>query len=348
MRYQLFIIFLLLPAIGLPNMAKPWIDGAIHSPLFSNNKCIVQHERIVIGLDTARPAVANYKITYNIISETDQSILLVFLGIDLSQKKKIYVNDKLTADIPLENVADFPFLTYLDEEYVEIKYTKQQRKRVRKEELIHFKADLKKGENTIFIEYEGVMKHNRFGFVQTYKLEYSLYPSKFWEYFGEIEVELDLGDQFKIVGSNYKYRTRDKHLVQWKIPAIDEDVFEAKIRLKTPLLATILLTLQPEGIAFIVFLFLAFIHYKTLVKKYLSENTNFEYALSLGNFIIPVLFYVVYMYSYKLIDWSLDNTHANHGYYFLIIITLPLFWLVYSIIMWIIDRVFLKRKYSKI
>ncbi len=180
--------------------------------------------------------------------------------------------------------------------------------------------------------------YNRYGFVKQYSLSYSLYPSKFWKSFGSINIELEADDAIAIYASNIGNPVEKDTKFKWKINQVTTTTIELIITKKISLLSEILLFLHPFGISFSAFIFLFILHYKSIIKKYKFKNNNYKFSLSIGNFIIPILFYVLFFMSYTLIDFSLGQSNSKHGYVFLFIFTLPFFWLFYGLLMLIIDR----------
>lgn len=189
-------------------------------------------------------------------------------------------------------------------------------------------ANLKEGENIIEVSYDANLEYNTYGFLNNYKLEYSLYPSKFWKSFGPIEVNLILDDKIEFKQSNLGSEKAVNHKIKWTINHQNLDTISIKLSEKTSLFSKTLLFLQPLGIAVIALIVLFFIHLKTM-----KQNPK-KYVLVLGIVVVPVLFYVIYFLSYDLIDFSLGKNHTKHGYYFLFIVTYPLLLLIYWLLTW--------------
>ncbi|NJM80065.1 MAG: hypothetical protein HC854_11405 [Flavobacterium sp.] len=204
-------------------MAQPWADGSIHSTLFSSKKCHVKNEKLLIKLlHDDYEYYANYKIKYTIYSDDEATIPLLFLGIGLKERKIIKINNQITKIINLDtDVENFPFLRDIDT-ITEVKYVANDTLKVKREDLIFFEAKLKKGLNTIYVEYDGNLEYNTYGFLRNYKLNYSLYPSKFWTSFGPIEVSLDLGNELEIKSNNIGNPKLSNNLAKWTINSIEK------------------------------------------------------------------------------------------------------------------------------
>lgn len=65
-------------------------------------------------------------------------------------------------------------------------------------DLIYFKADLTKGVNEITVEYDSYPEFNTYGILREYKIQYALYPSNYWKYFGPITANINLPNQDEI------------------------------------------------------------------------------------------------------------------------------------------------------
>ena len=346
MKLKLFLLFFVIPFFAFANMAKPYSDGSSHSVLFSESNCTVKNESIFISLFSGDYGYgANYKIKYTIISDTDQILPLAFLGIGLNDNQKVLVNNVPTSIIPVtENASAFSFLVKKDNYYV-IKYSENETHAVELSELIYFKAKLKKGENTIYIEYSGDLESNTYGFLKKHTVRYSLYPSKFWKSFGPIKVTLDLEGKFEINDTNLKNTTIKGNTATWEIKDIDQDEMEITITENVPFFARILLFIEPIGLAFLTLLLLGYFHFKAMKKRRIEAPLKYNFYVPIGIIAVPILFYVFYFLSYALIDLSLGQENSKHGYVFLYVVTYPLLLLLYGLLMWQLDAGF-KKKYA--
>lgn len=332
---KILTVILLFPLLIFGNMAQPWVDGSEHSTLYGAKNCQVINENIFIHLIKQDDVyIAKYKIKYIIHSNVNQTIPLLFIGIGLSEEKLVLVNNKETL-----------LKKYIVNNNSEISYSKNDNISVNKDDLIYFEANLTKGENTIIVEYNASLEYNTIGFIRTYKLKYSLYPSQFWESFGDITVKLFLDDNLKIKSSNIGEPKIEDNTVNWVIKTIEKDTIELEITRKISRISEILLYIEPFGIAIACLILMFLYHLKILIKKHKQKNFK-NIILYSGIIIIPILHYVIYFLSFDLIDFSLGQKNSKHGYVFLYLFTLPILILLYGIIMWIINRV-LKSKYEK-
>lgn len=337
MRTIRFLIALLLfPILSFGNMAQPWISGSTHSTLYGAKNCRVIKENIAIDLaEDDESTFARFIIKYLIHSDVNQTIPLLFIGIGLDKNQIVFVN----------NIAS----QILDPKLINasaVKFSDTDSIAANSEDLIYFNAPLHKGENIITVAYEADLGFNTYGFVKMRTLEYSLYPSRFWKSFGTINIMMHLQSKYKIVSSNIGDPEIENDIAKWQITSINVDNIELVITEKTNFVATILLFLQPLGIAVLFLILMFFLHLKLIRKKYEQKNRSLKYALSLGIVIIPILFYVVYFSSFSLIDFSLGQESSKHGYVFLYVVTYPILVLCYGILMYGIDKN-LKSKYKE-
>ena len=317
-------------------MAKPWVDGSKHSAIYGAIHCQVIKEDIFIKLINKNDVYfAKYKIKYIIHSDVNQTVPLVFIGLGLSEEKLVIVNSNNTQ-----------IKKYKSDNTSEIRFSENDSLAVNEDDLIFFEAKVHEGENTIYVEYNADLEYNTQGFIKTYKLNYSLYPSKFWESFGEINIELFLGDNLKITSSNIGQPKNENKTSYWIIKKIKTDTLELEITKKTNIISDLLLIIQPFGIS-VLFLIIMFVfHRKILIDKYTKKNFKFKSVLFWGIILVPIVYYFIFFLSYSLIDFTLGQENSNHGYVILYIFTLPILMFVYGTIMWLIDRQ-LKKKYGK-
>ncbi len=336
MNIRLLLLLLFLPILMHGNMANPWMEGSAHSSLYGVENCQVIKEHISIQLINNRNIYfAKYKIKYVINSNKKQTVPLLFIGIGLSDKKRVKVND-LSTEIKSYHSNNPSF----------VNYSKNDSIAVDRDDLIFFEAELRKGKNIIYVEYDADLKSNNQGFVRKYELIYSLYPSKFWESFGEIDLELIIDDSFEITSSNIGIPKIENGIAYWNIKKIENDNIELHFSKKTNIVADVLIFIHPFGISFI-FLILMFIyHRKLLIKKHKTKDIKFKSVLSLGIIMVPIMYYFLFFCSFEIIDLTLNQRRSDHGYTFLYVFTLPFLMLFYGILMWTVDWK-LKIKYRK-
>lgn len=134
------------------------------------------------------------------------------------------------------------------EQFYQAAYSKNESITVKLEDLLYFKAPLHKGTNDIYMEYSADFGFQTYGFLKNYRLKYSLYPSKFWQSFGPITVNLHLNGLAEITQSNLGKAKIENDVVKWQLSSFDNDL-DITINHRTNLLGKALLFIQPIGMA---------------------------------------------------------------------------------------------------
>ena len=210
-------------------------------------------------------------------------------------------------------------------------------------DLVYFNADLLKEEtNIISIEYDGFLESNNFGFTRDYKIQYSLFPSKYWKSFGPININLELPKNLNVLNSSIgePYLTNG-NVHKYKINKVTQKDLVITLTPKISLLSKTLIAIQPLGLAIILTLVLIGIHFFFIKKHRREKSQQYNWFLPIGIVMVPVLFYTLFLLSFNLIDLTLgENALKKHGYIFLIVLTLPIFMIIYSLLMWRVDVYF--------
>lgn len=321
---KLLILFLFVIQYAAGNMAKPYVDGTTHSMIFGHNNHTVQNENIDISLIYNDDIyTAHYKITYSIWCDTPEKIPLLFIGKNLKNQPVIFCNGRKQALLQ----PNPELLKHLPDDNETIIG-----KRIDNDvtELVYFKPDLQAGVNTITVEYNASIIYNVYGLERNYTLEYALYPSRYWKKFGNININFNTPSNIKINSSNYKHTTTSKGF-NFKINTITEDNLIVEFTTKKGLFATILLTLQPIGIASI-FTVLVFIMHLLYIKKRSNKPVKRKILkLILESVLISILVFAVFIFSFDFIQFVVGD-QVKLGYYFLFIVFLPVFLIIYIIL----------------
>jgi len=331
-----FLLILFFPLAFFANMAQPWVAGSSHSSLYSIKNCSVSKERISVKLLKGEEGYfAHYKVIYHIISDENKEVPLVFIGKNLYSNQKVLVNNVAVNQIDIDKNSESFLQQNLNK--FEIKFAENESYEIQTEELIYFKAQLKKGENIVVINYDAELYQNRFGFEKEFTLEYSLYPSKFWKSFENVEFSLEPSDGINIKSSNLGTYTQINNAYIWKIKSFENNV-KIEFTPKYNWFLQILLTLNPMGIAFIFALIFGFFHYQLLKKRRAKHPNKYNWLVPVGILLVGILTYSIFFFSFEFIDWLIQE-NSKHGYYVLFIIfTMPFFFIVYGLLTWFIDR----------
>jgi len=317
--------------LAFANMGVPYIAGSSHNVLYGNKQCHVIREKINIEIrkrDMGEGGLYGvFRIQYSIQSESDQKIPLLFIGKGLSDAKKIVVNQLSVAPQLLDSlsVQQYSFISkHAADPYYEAQYSVDEKVPVMLDELIYFQADLKKGDNSIFVEYEADFGYSTYGFLEDYKLDYSLYPSRFWRSFGPIEIELNLNNLADVTESNLGRPNMEGQTAKWTLNTVAKDI-HLTVNHRTGWLVKMLLYIQPVGMAIIALLIMAWLHI-----RWLKNSKRRRLILWLGIFLVPMICYVVFFASYSLIDLLLQK-QSRQGYIFLAVVGYPFLALCYGL-----------------
>lgn len=332
------------------NMANPYVNGTKNSLFISSKDVSVTKENIDIFLLKDIAEVA-YTITYEIESDTNTVLPLLFIASNYEHDFKVIINGDNDEDTKVlkkitgtEIKEEFSYLKVLDNEHVDVPFSKTETVTARMDDLIAFNASLRKGKNTIEVAYFALNSYNRHDWFKKPTIEYSLYPSKFWKSFGTISIKIHSEQLFKIDSSNIgkpmlTFKQSYNNEYSWQLKKITTDVMSIQVSPKISLLSKILIALDPIGIAIIILIILIIFHFKRIKKYAQTSPDKINKPLWLGNILIPIIFIVVFLFSFSLIDWTLAESAGNfHGYIFMIILMLPFFWMGYSLFMWLIYR----------
>lgn len=324
------LLFLLLPLLTFGNMANPWIDGSRHSNLYGTLNCKVLHEDLHIKIVKDENYFhSKLRVKYIIESKVKQSTDLLFIGLDLKEKKQILVNGKIVEikDFDTNNAS-------------KVYYSEKESVNVNDEHLLYFVANLEKGKNEIIVEYLAHLDIYTLGFLKEYNLKYSLYPSKFWDSFGDIDIVIEFDNKLEMTNSNIGNFNITNNIAKLKLQSIPVDEMELQFKIKPNLLAKILIFISPLGISIICLIIMFLVHLNFIKKKHQNQAKKYKYVVLIGNIIIPILYYFTYFWAYTLIDFTLDQERSKHGYTFLFVFTLPILMFIYSVITILIDRKF--------
>lgn len=318
-------------------MAKPWIESAEHSGIYSLKNCKVEKELINIKLVKGKEVhEAEFTVTYFIDADSDKKVPLVFIGLGLAGSAKVWVNDNAVAQQDLK-ANQQSFLKENINGY-NIKFSENDNHPVSIDDLLYFQGHLKKGKNKVVISYRASLGYDRRDFIKEYQVQYSLYPSKFWDSFGPIEVTLESTDDVKLLKSNLGSPTIKNNNYTWTITDKSKDI-EMEISPQYSWFVKFFVTIGPFFIACIISLIALFFHIKILKKRRKSHQLKYNYWVPVGIILNCIIFNATFIFSFDFINWITSKTHQ--GYYILaVFVFIPAFLLIYGLLIWFIDRNF--------
>jgi len=348
MRYKILIttVYLLLSVMMLfANMANPRSPHSITGQLVPAGKVKVTSERIDIypladTLDYNSDYHAHFNIVYNIHADEDIELPLVFLALNMDGLDRVLVNQKeINAKAMDQPDSKFPFLR-LKDGYYEISYGSDEWKRISLDDAFYFTAKLHKGDNSIQVQYSAYMGYDRRDIRTRYEIDYLLFPSRYWSSFGAIDLYLHLNGHMEILTQNLgTAKLQTDSIAHWVIDHVEKrESFHIEVGLKTSILAKAILWIHPELLALIGSIYLLYLHIRCIYLKY--KSGKYRYALLIGNLIVPSSFYLFCWFWSSLANYLVNGIfdEKSRGFILLVIVTLPLIYLVYDLVLFIIDR----------
>ncbi|MCT4181022.1 hypothetical protein HZP54_13800 [Elizabethkingia anophelis] len=343
-----FILMICIRIYG--NMAKPYSDGTTSSPIFGSKDCKVLSEKMDLTVvasemydDYSEFYRVKYKVSYQIYSEKEAKLPLLFIAQNMASESTVSVNGKKinTPKITNQNISQFSFIhkNQNSEDSYDIRFEQNSPKYVNLNELIYFETDLEKGENNIVVEYEGVPEYNIYGLLREFKISYALYPSNYWKSFGPIEINLHIPPGLEVNSTNIsKLQEGQNGNYKMQINEITQEELEIKFSKKVSVLGKILLFLQPIGIMTIGFLIMVYFHIRWILNRRRKQPKKFNYTVLLGSLIIAILTSLVFIFSYDFIQWVVDEQGMKQGYVLLaVFVIFPCILIFYTLFAWIID-----------
>jgi len=128
----------------------------------------------------------------------------------------------------------------------------------------------------------------------------------------------------------------------WKFDKLPNDNFDIIYNPEISKLVQILISIDPFGIMILCGILLMTIHI-AINFWYRKRNPirKYSWIVIVGSLLVPYLSFYIFLISYNSID-NLIGVEASkqHGYYIFILFWLPIVFVIYLIIMWIIDCIF--------
>ena len=345
------ILFVL---IANANMASPIRPGTKTSTAFSSKDIDILSETINIKI-ASDFKTAKFTIEYNIQSNiSGNQIPLLFYAKNYGDKFSVLLdnNSVLIQDIPSDFILDASYNGLKKEaDDVDITWNKDYQSSYKLQDLKYFETDIPKGKHKITVSYTANVWVDVSGWTKKYSFYYSLTPAKFWKSFGILDIRLEQAGNIRQLTTNIGLPEEKKFQQKnnWHFNKLPDEYLAFSYTPMPNKLASILISIEPFGIALLVGLLLFVIHL-ILIILYRKRNPNKKQSLvvGIGSILVPLLFLISYIYSFTMID-DVIGTDAgkSHGYSsILALIFYPVFLPIYWFVMWLLDK-FIKRKLSK-
>ena len=360
---KLLFLFLLFKQFCFANMASPIVEGSKNASAFSSKDVTILHENIVVHLNQDFKT-AKFTIEYTIKSDVvGGQIPLLFLAKEYKNGFTVWLDGKpieiqnipaqyyKTENSPFANFANSFDESIDNNKYISIYWQRNHTELYNLDDLKYFEANLSKGEHKIKVEYLANVWVDNSNWIKEYRFLYSLAPAKYWKSFGSLTITLFQDGQLKPITTNLGNPKEGKigAISTWSFNELPYDLIQIKYKTEITQFAQTLIAIEPFGVMMYIGILLFVIHIG-LVFWYRKKNTikKFSWVVLIGSLLVPYCMLHSYILSYDLID-NLIGIEASkrHGYYILILFWYPVMFVVYLIIMWVIDLIFRKKRINK-
>lgn len=354
LKLALLSLCILFVLFANANMASPIRPGTKTSTVFSSKDIDILSESIHIKI-APDFKTAKFTVVYNIQSNSSgKQIPLLFYAQTYNDKFIVLLDDH---QVPIQDIpADFIPSTSINGfknnfDKVEITWNKDYQPTYMLQDLKYFETDISKGNHRIKVSYTANVWADVSGWTKKYSFYYSLTPAKFWKSFGTLDISLEQAGNIKQLTTNIglpeEKRFQQKN--NWHFNQLPDEYLEFSYTPNPNKLASILILIEPSGIALLVGLILLVLHLILIVlyrKNY--PNKKHSIVVSLGSILVPLLFLLSYIYSFIIIDDIIGaDAGKSHGYSAILALMLyPVLLPIYGLFMWLIDKI-IKRKISK-
>ena len=328
-------------------MASPYVQGTKSSSIFVSENVEVVEEKIKIKIDNTFQQ-AKYVIKYKLkVLKSGVQIPIVFQAKNYKNGFKVYLNDKRIEEerLPPQYIAPperFENFKYLSKENYEVTiwWTENSGIVENLQNLKYFETDLPKGEHDVKIEYVSTPMLDKSKWVNEYVFQYALSPAKHWKKFGKLEIELDASEFSEKITTNLgEPKIGNKgEIGVWNFNGIPENSIEIKYIPKVSWLTKLLITIGPFGIALTMGILMCIVHLNSIKRNRKRSKSKYSWIVFVGSILIPLLFFILWMYAYDLIDIIIgEEAGGRHGYVFLTLFLYPIVMIGYLLITWQLD-----------
>jgi len=364
MRKYIILFWVLTSRVCFANMASPYGEGTKVSSVFSSRNIDILNERIWVTVDQ-RFKTAYYVVDYNISTDTDgRQIPLLFYAVNYHDGFKVWVDGQVVElqNIPEKytNVSNSPFQNFAHS--MDSSRVANQRQEVTiywrenwgsvypLSDLKYFEAILKKGKHQVRVEYTADAWVYAGGWIKQYSFNYSLSPARNWKSFGTLQINLNAqnfkGDLITNLGTPDSVSGTTQ---TWNFDKLPADFFTISYTPKSNDFASLMLFIGPFGVALTFTIFLIILHLIFIIRSRRANPLKKYSGVTItGSLLVPFLFFVIYLFSFDMIDNLIgDDASRRHGYIFLVIFLYPFVMFPYWLIMWFIDSYTKKKALSQ-
>ncbi len=218
----------------------------------------------------------------------------------------------------------------------------------RKNDLKYFRIFLSKPKYTIKVSYVGRAWVDRNDLLKKYQFQYSLYPAKFWSSFGTLDIKVVVENPSIPIHCNLGEADDIKeNCYRWHFNSLPADELELNFNPPLSGLQEAFTYNGPYLFAGVFLLLCFWINVAWILKRTKTgKPTPYFSSFILPSIIVPLIAYFIFDFSFPFLDYCLGE-HASkyHGYYFLMIVIVPVIWVVYWVLLHTLKLVFVNWVY---
>ena len=218
--------------------------------------------------------------------------------------------------------------------------------RYRLDDLRYFEADFTPGVHTLRITYTADPWTDEDGWVVKRSFRYSLSPARYWSSFGGLRVEWDgtaVADlPLRTNLPTPKVGNLSSEAV-WEFGNLPDDWVQFEYVPDIPARASSLINFGPDAVLWSVLIVLGLLNVLMIYRHRRNYyRGRISYWAIVGAMVVPLLACVAYAYTFELISDSIGEDASNqfsYGVTFVFLLFLPVAFIVYLIIMLLVDVV---------
>lgn len=354
-KLWILLIIIFFPFSVGANMADPGDTFGYPksaSSIISNHVDIIHEDIIVTANKGFKTALFN--ITYFIkANKSGIQIPMIFYASEFRQDFMVFVNGKQVSLKNMPESLQSRFTLFDDFHTTDQQFSHEMISRKHPgsySDLKYFEIDLTKGSHTIEVRYTADVTSRKSIWMNKYGVRYELWPAKHWKSFGTLTIILK-NNSGKALQTNLGNPGAGnlKTEALWKFNSLPQNSFTIELDSELSWFANTLISIGPEILSLPILTLIPIYHVR-LIKRYRLKKPKayFSWVAALGSFIACFLGLLAYLTIIRLIGLSIGESYngnypGGYGGLFIIFILCPFINFVYLIIVWRIDRTYVKK-----
>lgn len=344
----LLIIISLSMFFRLKASVPPFQDGSYWSTVITNKQVDILYENILISINqdfTEAKYVIEYKIK---CSSCSTHLPLLFHNNDSYKNLKVWADGK---KIPLKNVSPYldtaqilkifniPFdeRNTLSTDFYNLQwgpwYNEEQHFTEHPlDNLQYLELEIIKKTHHITVEYKADVWRDQSGDISKYSFRYSLFPARFWNSYGGLDVTIEIDGNTDYVSTNLGLPKEGefKNINHWTFDRLPADAIVISFSPTIPLLGKILLFITPLNLTLIASIILILIIIKLFKRKRLKNpSIKMTTLILIAALLVPIFMWTLFICSSFLVSMAVGQ-HAvkNGGYMVFAIMAFPWYYFI--------------------